>query len=274
MRSINSASALRVLTTALLLAAPLPLRTVPAAHAAQRSASAPVFDEEFRSADWGRRGAVWSDHTTAYPDGSSNPAGYKLDRVQASSMSATNGLLHFTATARSARGPWQTGLVTTEPWHSQVDGGRGFQLRTGDYARIRLRLPGSRDGGGHGAWPGIWTWRGGNEVDVLEWHSEVPDTAEFANHTRNPAPHRFVRSALLGFGRWITVGIRFGATDVSWYLGDDTHALTSAYDDRTGVGTQWHAYLIANLSISDQPGRTPTSTQPVTMDIDSIVVYR
>lgn len=290
MYRVPGPTALRLLATALLL---VPFLAVPSAHAAQpvravhpvrtvpasaRAVSARrpalVFDEEFGAARWGRRGAVWSDRTTAYPDGFSDPGNAKLDRVQPAAMTVSGGLLHLTATAGTARGPWRTGLLTTEPWHGGVLGGDGFQLRTGDYAVVRLRLPSRQDGGGHGAWPGVWTWRGGNEVDLMEWHSETPDIIELTNHARGAGSQACVHSPLVNFGRWITVGVRFGATAVSWYLGDDSHPLRPATQDRLGVGPSWHAYLIANLSVSAQPGRFPTATRPITMAIDRIQVYR
>ncbi|MHA6760225.1 LamG domain-containing protein [Streptacidiphilus sp. PAMC 29251] len=292
MRAMPHASALRAVLAAALALVLTPLLSVPvpsAAAAAQaRTAQARtanvraaparkqtlVFDDEFGSQRWGRRGAVWSDRTTAYPDGFSDLAGAKLDQVQPAAMKTSGGLLHVTATARTALGPWRTGLLTTEPWNQGAAGGNGFELRTGDYAVVRMKLPGRLDGGGHGAWPGVWTWRDGSEVDIMEWHSETPDIIEFANHARSVGTHAFPHSPLVGFGRWITVAVRFGATDVSWYLGNDTHPLKLLYHDRSGVGAGWHAYLIANLSVSDQPGRVPVGTHPITMAIDKIQVYR
>ena len=266
---------LRLVAVALLLVAALsatPTRPAGAVGAAPPRHGALVFSDQFRSVTWGRRGAVWADRTTAYPDGVRDRGDAKLDRLQPAAMHVAGGALHITATAGSAHGTWRTGLLTTEPWGST--GGNGFQVRTGDYAVVRLRLPDRAGGGGHGAWPGVWTWRGGNEVDVLEWHSETPDILEFSNHVRRAPTHDFAHSALVGFGRWIQVGVRFGATDVSWYLGDDTHPLRLAYHDRKGVGARWHAYLIANLSVSGQPGRFPSSTHPISLAIDRIQVYR
>jgi hypothetical protein len=272
MRAVPRAAVLHVLTAAvLLLALFLP---APAARAGVAQHQALVFDEQFGSQSWGRRGAVWADSTVAYADGTSDRRDFKLDRIDPSAMRISRGALQVTATARSAHGSWQTGLLSTEPWHSGANGGNGFQLRTGDYALVRMKLPGRLDGGGHGAWPGVWTWRGGNEVDLMEWHSETPDIVEFANHSEGADTFAFVHSPLVDFGRWITVAVRFGATDVRWYLGDDTHSLRLAQSDHTGVGTHWHAYLIANLSVSAQPGRLPTSTHPITMSIDRIQVYR
>jgi hypothetical protein len=293
MRTLRCPSAVRALAAVLVLTPVLPVpsaraagsvqatepaRSAASARSAAASARRPslVFADQFRARHWGRRGALWTYRTTAYPDGTSDRGDSKLDQLRNASMRLSGGAVRITATAtsRNPGGPWQTGLLTTEPWGGGRAGGRGFQLRTGDYALVRLQLPGRADGGGHGAWPGVWTWRGGNEVDLLEWHSERPDVAEFCNHTYRTNPHDFFHSRLMGFGKWIDVGVRFGAKNVSWYLGDDTHRPRLAYQDHVGVGASWHAYLIANLSVSDQPGRVPTSTHPITMSIDRIQVYR
>ncbi|MFC1431124.1 beta-glucanase [Streptacidiphilus sp. N1-3] len=305
MSAVARASALRVLAAALVatslllapsalpaLAAPAPPRVAPrvapravpalAPAAPSLALAAParrwraVFDDGFGSPRWGKRGAVWSDRTSAYADGASDPDQFKFDRVQAAAMKVSHGQLHITAspTTAAVHGPWRTGLLTTEPWHGGVAGGNGFQLRAGDYALIRMRLPGRQDGGGHGAWPAVWTWRDGNEVDLMEWHSETPGIIEFANHTPGASSYSFVHSPLVGFGRWITVAVRFGATDVGWYVGDDTHPLRLAYQDHVGVGAKWHAYLIASLSVSAQPGRLPSSAHPISMAIDRIRVFR
>ncbi|WP_152626312.1 glycoside hydrolase family 16 protein [Streptacidiphilus carbonis] len=269
-------SALRLLAAVALLALflPTPAARAGAPRAGAVRAQALVFDEEFNSPSWGHRGAVWTDTTVAYEDGRSDRRDAKLDQLQPGAMSISHGALNITAKARTAHGSWGTGLLSTEPSASGTTGGNGFQLRAGDYVVARLKLPGRQDGGGHGAWPGIWTWRGGNEVDVVEWHSETPDIAEFANHSGGADSFDFHHSPLVGFGKWITVAVRIGATDVSWYLGDDTHGLRLAKSDHTGVGADWHAYLIANLSVSAQPGRFPASTHPITMQIDRIRVYR
>ena len=271
MCAVLRASVLHVLTAVLMVAL---LLAAPPSGAAAAGHAALVFDEEFRSPSWGHSGARWADSTVAYPDGRSDRNDFKLDQVDPAAMTIKNGVLQVTATARAVRGAWRTGLLSTQPWGSGATGGNGFQIRTGDYAVVRMKLPGGRDGGGHGAWPGVWTWRDGNEVDLVEWHSETPDIAEFANHSQGADAYAFVHSPLVGFGRWITVAVRFGATDVSWYLGDDTHPLRLAKSDHTGVGKDWHAYLIANLSVSAQPGRFPTATRPITLLIDRIQVFR
>lgn len=277
MRAVPRTAVLRALTAAVMVALLLPATPGARAAVARRPAApqALVFDEEFNSPSWGRRGAVWAESTVAYPDGGrADRNDAKLDQLEPAAMRISHGALQVTATARTAHGPWRTGLLSTEPYGSGAAGGNGFQLRTGDYAQVRLKLPGRQDGGGHGAWPGLWTWRDGNEVDLMEWHSETPDIIEFANHSEGADTFAFVHSPLVGFGKWINVAVRFNADDVSWYIGDDTHGLRLAQSDRTGVGPDWHAYLIANLSVSAQPGRFPVSTRPITLLIDRIRVYR
>jgi hypothetical protein len=274
MPAVSCASVLRVLAAALMLVPVLPVASAGAVPTASGRRSLLVLDDEFRSRSWGSPGALWSDRTTAYPDGITDAGDSKFDRVRPSALTLSHGTVVVTATARSPRGPWQTGLLTTEPWNGGEFGGNGFQLRTGDYAVVRMKLPSRTAGGGHGAWPGLWTWRDGNEVDLLEWHSETPGIAEVANHAQPKGGYSFVHTPLVGFGKWVTVGVRFGANDVSWYLGDDRTGLRLAYEDHVGVGPSWHAYLIANLSVSAQRGRVPTSTRPITMAIDRIQVYR
>ena len=271
MHAVSGPSVLRVLSAALVMAPFLPAASAEAAPARHQTL---VFDDEFGSRHWGLPGAVWSDRSTAYPNGVSDRGDGKLDRVAATALRVSGGVLHITATARTRHGAWQTGLLTTEPWGRDAYGGNGFQLRAGDYALVRLKLPDRSGGGGDGAWPRVWTWRGGNEVDLVEWHSETPDIAEFSNHVRKAATGDFYHSPLVGFGKWIDVGVRFGANTICWYLGDDTHKLRLAYQDHKGVGAHWHAYLIANLSVSDQPGRAPASTRPIGMAIDKVQVYR
>ena len=269
MYAVSGPSALRVLSAALVMAPFLPSASAEAAPARHARL---VFHDEFSARHWGRTGAVWSVRSTAYPNGVSDRQDAKLDLLRPAALRVSGGAVHITATARTRHGTWRTGLLTTEPWGSY--GGDGFQLRAGDYALVRLKLPDRSGGGGHGAWPGVWTWRGGNEVDLVEWHGETPGIAEFSNHVRRAATGDFFKSPLVGFGKWIDVGVRFGATNVSWYLGNDTHKLRLAYQDHKGVGAHWHAYLIANLSVSDQPGRAPASNHSIGMAIDKVRVYR
>ncbi|MBF9067226.1 LamG domain-containing protein [Streptacidiphilus fuscans] len=236
-----------------------------------------VFSDLFRKTDWGRPGAVWCPYTSAYPDGRTNAPNWKLDYTTTSAMSVVKGggvLLRATPRTRSPHGQWATGLLTTEPWDGGPCGGDGFMVHPDDYVLVHLRLPERTDGGGHAAWPGLWTWKDGdNEVDILEWHSETPGVAEFVNHVDGDIG-ALVRSSLLGFGKWIYVGARLGTDTVTWYLGSTPQSMKAVFSDHKGVPLDWKAYLIMNLSISAQPGREPTTLTPITTEISSVQVYR
>lgn len=236
-----------------------------------------VFSDAFDTPDWGTPGTPWCPYTSAYPDGRTNPKDWKLDTLTpATALSATRNGLQVRATplTKSSAGPWSTGLLTTEPWDGGTCGGNGFTVQPGDYVQVHLRLPNRADGGGHGAWPGVWTWMNGdNEVDVLEWHSEAPDRAEFVNHVGAGANTR-IRSKLLGFGRWVYVGARFGTDTITWYLGRSPTTMRAVYSDRKGVPADWQAYLVVNLSVSAQFGRAPTALRPITMGVSDLRVYR
>jgi hypothetical protein len=267
---------LRLCGSALFL--PLALLT-PQQAAASAFVPAPgtlVFSDSFQKHDWGRHGAVWCPHTSAYPDGRTNPKDWKLDRITPRALTVVRGEgLEFRATpvTRRPAGQWATGLLTTEPWDGGSCGGNGFMVQAEDYVLVHLRLPGRAGGGGHGAWPSVWTWKNGdNEVDVLEWHSEAPDRAEFVNHAGGGAGQ--VRSRLLGYGRWVYVGARFGKRTVTWYLGDSPARMRAVFSDRRGVPSDWQAYLVVNLSVSAQAGRTPTALTPLTTVVSAVKVYR
>ncbi|MEY9846450.1 hypothetical protein [Streptacidiphilus sp. MAP5-3] len=236
-----------------------------------------VFSDLFRKADWGRPGAVWCPYTSAYPDGRTNPGNLKLDNITTGAMSVVKGggvLFRARPLTHSPVGQWATGLLTTEPWDGGPCGGDGFMVRPDDYVVVHLRLPNRTEGGGHAAWPGVWTWNDGdNEVDILEWHSELPGFAEFVNHVDGDNG-ALVRNSLLGFGKWIYVGARLGTDSVTWYLGDSVRDLKAVFNDHKGVPADWKAYLIVNLSISGQPGREPTTLTPITTEISSVQVYR
>ncbi|MCP2308847.1 hypothetical protein [Kitasatospora paracochleata] len=79
----------------------------------------------------------------------------------------------------------------------------------------------------------------------------------------------------VGADRWIYIGARFGADNTTWYAGPDLDRLTAAYSDHTGVGPDFAAYPILNLSISDGSfHRPPASGDPVTMECDLIMIER
>ena len=236
-----------------------------------------VFSDLFRKADWGRPGAVWCPYTSAYPDGRTNPGDWKLDRTTPGAMSIVKGggvLFRARPLTHSPHGQWATGLLTTEPWDGGPCGGNGFMVQPDDFVLVHLRLPGRTDGGGHAAWPGVWTWNDGdNEVDILEWHSELPGLAEFVNHVDGDVG-ALVRSKFLGYGKWVYVGARLGTDTVTWYLGDTLKDMKAVFRDHKGVPVDWKAYLIVNLSVSQQPGRVPTTLTPITTQISSVQVYR
>jgi hypothetical protein len=236
-----------------------------------------VFQDLFQKPDWGRRGAVWCPYTSAYPNGRTNPDNWKLDRLTPAAISVSQGgglRLRAEPVTGSPRGPWTTGLITTEPWDHGPCGGDGFTVRPDDYVLVRLRLPNRGDGGGHGAWPGVWLWKGGHsEVDVLEWHSETPRIAEMVNHVDGDTGG-FVPNGLLGYGKWVYVGARLGTDTITWYLGDSPRHLQAVYRDGQGVPHDWRAYLVINLSVSAQHRRVPTALTPITTEISSVQVYR
>ncbi len=236
-----------------------------------------VFSDYFTTQDWGRPGATWSTYSSAYPNGRTNHEDWKLDRVTPGAVTLVQGGgVQFRATPATRRpaGTWAAGLLTTEPWGDGSRGGNGFAVRPGDYVVVRLRLPDRDGGGGHGAWPGVWTWKDGdNEVDILEWHGETPDLAELVNHVGGHA-YAWVRSGLLGFGKWVYVGARFGTRSVTWYLGGSLTHMRAVFSDHQGVPSDWRAYLVVNLSVSSQDGRTPVALTPITSEVSSIRVYR
>ncbi|WP_152627211.1 hypothetical protein [Streptacidiphilus melanogenes] len=261
------------------------LGTVPVTppHAAETFRSVPgpnaklVFSDSFTTRDWGKPGAVWCPYSSAYPNGHTNPDDSKLDRITSSAVSLAKGggvELRATPAGRRPGGRWDTGLLTTEPWDGGSCGGNGFTLRPGDYVVVHLRLPSRGAGGGHGAWPGVWTWKGGeSEIDILEWHGETPDVAECVNHVRDDA-YSFVQSRLLDYSKWVYVGARIGTGTVTWYLGSSPSHMRAVFSDGRGVPAHWRAYLVVNLSVSNQEGRTPVALTPITTKISSVQVYR
>ncbi|MEU9046018.1 MULTISPECIES: beta-glucanase [unclassified Kitasatospora] len=187
-----------------------------------------VFDADFTST------RQWiTGRSSAYPRmGPTNRSDHKLDYLVRGYC--PGGL--FTATRRSSGGLWSCNLLTTE---GSPD---GFQVRTGDVLSARVTLPVEL-----GAWPAIWTWRdGGNEVDVFEYHPDNPDLLEISNHVRGG--FRYWHGGGVGIGPGATFGLRvvLGAHSVDWYVEDEL-----VYADLHGVGSNWHAYLIVNLSVAD-----------------------
>ncbi|WP_327067281.1 beta-glucanase [Kitasatospora sp. NBC_01250] len=187
-----------------------------------------VFDADFTSPEQWVAG-----RTSAYPNmGPTNQGDHKLDRLVPAYC--PGGV--FTATRGFFSRLWNCNLLTTEGSPG------GFQLRSGDLLTARVVLP-----TGTGAWPAIWTWRDGdNEVDVFEYHPDHPDLLEFSNHLAGTNSYWHGSSDGVAPGATVQVSTRFGADSVDWYVGD-----TLCFADGAGVGTDWSAYLIVNLSVSD-----------------------
>ncbi|MEU6238243.1 beta-glucanase [Kitasatospora sp. NPDC047058] len=187
-----------------------------------------VFDADFTSTRQWTAG-----RSSSYPRmGPTNRGDHKLDFL--SRAYCPGG--RFTATRRRGSELWTCNLLTTE------GSPEGFQVRTGDVLGARVTLPVEL-----GAWPAIWTWRdGGNEVDFFEYHPDNPDLLEISNHVRGG--FRYWHGAAAGIAPGATFGLRvvLGTYSVDWFVND-----TLVHADRRGVGADWHAYLIVNLSVAD-----------------------
>ncbi len=227
------------------------------------SSDTPVWAEEFSGPIvWGRR---WvGDTTSAYQYGNHNPGDNKLDWLDPNAVSVAAGVATFTArpgphTLRNGRRAWTTGLLTTEG--SQ----EGFQVSTGDYIQTRVQLP-----TGLGAWPALWTWKDGNgEIDSFEYHPDNPNLLELTNHVGGGGDY-YTDATAIRPGGWVTIGTAYGASSVDWYVDG-----VEAYSDGTGVGQDWSAYLILNLSVC--AGRyhpAPSGSTPLTFAVDYLRVYR
>ncbi|WP_181799637.1 LamG domain-containing protein [Kitasatospora acidiphila] len=187
-----------------------------------------VFEADFGSPEQWTAG-----QTSAYPNmGPTNLGDHKLDRLNRSYCPGGR----FTATRRFFGGLWSCNLLTTE---GSPD---GFQVQTGDVLSARVVLP-----TGLGAWPAIWTWRnGGNEVDVFEYHPDHPGILELSNHVRDAYLYWDGSSAGVAPGAQLDLKVTLGAGSVDWSVNG-----TTVFQDGTGVGPGWQAYLIVNLSVSD-----------------------
>ncbi|MER5548563.1 beta-glucanase [Streptomyces sp. NPDC002589] len=221
-----------------------------------------VFDEEFTGPI--TFGSRWNGSTTsAYKYGNHNPGDDKLDWLTPSAITASGGTVTFTAKPGSnilenGKRSWDTGLLTTEGTTEN------FQARTGDYAEVRVQLPGAQ-----GAWPAMWTWiDGDDEVDVFEYHPDKNEL-EVVNHV-NYAYTFYTDPATIFPGAWIAVGAHYGATNDDWYLNGDL-----IYSDHTGVGSTWQANIVLNLSINAgfyHPA--PSSNTPITFNANYVCVWR
>jgi hypothetical protein len=185
----------------------------------------PLFTADFSSKEQWVAGRSW-----AYPGGGPvNPGDGKLDHLVPDPDHCRDGVLRAT---RRLDGTWNAGLLTTE---GSAD---GFTVRTGDILEARVRLPVEQ-----GAWPAIWTWRdGGNEIDVFEYHPDNPDVLELSNHVRGGGC--YYTDPTIRPGAWVDLRVEFWAESVIWWV-NGKHA----FADDTGVGRDWSAYLIVNLSV-------------------------
>ncbi|MBV2156231.1 family 16 glycosylhydrolase [Kitasatospora sp. SUK 42] len=212
---------------------------------------------------WGQR---WvGDKSTAYKYGNHNPGDNKLDWLNRNNVTVANGVATFTATPggpalENGKQSWNTGFLTTE------GSAEGFQVRTGDYAEARVKLP-----SGSGAWPALWTWKNGNgEVDSFEYHPDNPNLLELTNHV-NPGNAKYhIDAGAIAKDQWVTIGTYYGANSVDWYVNG-----VKVFSDGKGVGANWSAYLVLNLSVSAgqyHPG--PQGSAPITFAADYVRVYR
>jgi beta-glucanase (GH16 family) len=242
-----------------------PITYSPAATGATWSAlgKSLVWAEEFDAPiEWG---AKWvGDRTSAYRYANHNPDDNKLDWLDPGCVTVSGGVATFTATPaahtlESGLQAWRTGLLTTEYT------AEGFQVRTGDCAEIRLRLP-----SGNGAWPALWTWKdGGNEVDTFEYHPDNPHLLELSNHVNDACTYYTDAHAVVP-GRWVTIASHYGEHCVDWYVDG-----RRVFRDGTGVGGDWSAYLILNLSLcAGAYHPAPSAPEPVTFAVGHLRVYR
>ncbi|EST27269.1 glycoside hydrolase family 16 protein [Streptomyces roseochromogenus] len=214
-------------------------------------------------------GIAWNskwvgDKSSSYRYGDQNPDDNKLDWLDPSAVTTSNGVATFTAKPSShilenGKKAWTTGLLTTE------GSSEGFQVKTGDYAETRVKLP-----AGAGAWPALWTWKNGNgEIDSFEYHPDNPNLLELTNHVTSGSDY-YTDSGAVAPGQWVTIGTHYGAGSVDWYVNGK-----KVYSDGHGVGSNFSAYLILNLSISaGKYHPAPTGSTPITMQADYVKVYR
>lgn len=222
-----------------------------------------VWSDDFSGAvAWNSK---WvGDRSSSYRYGDHNPDDNKLDWLDRSAVTTSGGVATFTAepsshTLENGRQAWTTGLLTTE------GSSEGFQVRTGDYAETRVKLP-----AGTGAWPALWTWKDGNgEIDSFEYHPDNPNLLELTNHVTSGSDYH-TDSGAIAPGKWVTIGTHYGANSVDWYVDG-----RKVYSDGHGVGGDFSAYLILNLSVSaGQYHPAPAGSAPVTMQADYVRVYR
>ncbi|MFB7909331.1 hypothetical protein ACFC1T_23130 [Kitasatospora sp. NPDC056076] len=223
-----------------------------------------TWSDEFNSPiNWGQR---WvGDKSTSYKYGNHNPDDNKLDWLNKNNVTVANGVATFTATPggptlENGKQSWNTGFLTTE------GSAEGFQVKTGDYAETRVKLP-----AGTGAWPALWTWKNGNgEIDSFEYHPDNPNLLELTNHVNPGNPDYYTDAGAIGTDQWVTIGTYYGANSVDWYVNG-----VKVFSDGKGVGANFSAYLILNLSVSaGKYHPAPQGNAPITMAADYVRVYR
>ena len=238
----------------LTVAAALPPSPIPGAKL--------IWSDEFDgplSADrWNRS------KSSSFRYGTYNPDDDKLDKLDPTKVTVADGVATFTATPSAFklsgnRQAWDTGMLTTE------DSPEHFMVKTGDYAETRVRMPAEM-----GAWPALWTWRdGGNEVDSFEYHPDNPNLLELTNHVK-PAQSYWDSKGAVKPGDWVVIGTHYGADSVGWYING-----VDVFEDHVGVGPNWSAYLILNLSIcSGTYHPDPGTAKSVSFAADYLRVYR
>ncbi|WP_369366306.1 hypothetical protein AB5L52_25045 [Streptomyces sp. CG4] len=249
--------------------APAPKATPAPAPSPSGGGGSPIAGQSVVWSDDFSGGIAWGskwvgDKSSSYRYGNHNPDDNKLDWLDPSDVTTSNGVATFTAqpsshTLESGKQAWTTGLLTTE------GSGEGFQVKTGDYAETRVELP-----SGTGAWPALWTWKDGNgEIDSFEYHPDNPNLLELSNRI-TPGSDDYANSGAVAPGQWVTIGTYYGANSVDWYVNGQ-----KVYSDGHGVGSAFSAYLILNLSLSaGQYHSAPTGSTPITMQADYVKVYR
>ena len=69
---------------------------------------------------------------------------------------------------------------------------------------------------------------------------------------------------------WVTVASHYGEHSVDWYVDGER-----VFRDGTGVGGDWSAYLILNLSLcAGEHHPAPSAPGPVTFAVGHLRVYR
>ncbi|WP_078911379.1 glycoside hydrolase family 16 protein [Streptomyces sp. NRRL WC-3742] len=247
---------------------PTPAPTpAPDPQAAPIAGKSMAFDEEFNGPI--AYGSRWTgDQSSSYHYKTHNPDDNKLDWIDQSKVAVSGGVATFTAapgshTLENGKQAWDAGLLTTE-YSSQ-----GFKVKTGDYAETRVKLP-----AGTGAWPALWTWNGDSgahgEIDSFEYHPDNPNLLELTNHVNPSNPEYWTNPKTVAKDQWVTIGTHYGANSVDWYVNG-----VKVHSDGKGVGANWSAYLILNLSVSaGKYHPSPQGNTPITMAADYVRVYR